>query len=183
MNSVHEPGSRTMSKNRLKNNTESNQTENRPSAPSAQPVASPRAPRLLPRPARHPAPACPRHVAPHARPRLPAAGPALSARALLPAEPACAQRAVSWPCSVLYRNTASASSLLTIQVGQLYCNTLQPPANQYCNTISSLASHLILQYNLVLQYNPQPSLLLLQYNLGSSPTQFFCTNFFFRFSL
>ena len=41
MKSVHEPGSRTMSKNRLKNNTESIRIENRPSAPSAQPVASP----------------------------------------------------------------------------------------------------------------------------------------------
>ena len=40
MNSVHEPGSRTMSKNRLRNNIESNRIENRPSAPSAQPVAS-----------------------------------------------------------------------------------------------------------------------------------------------
>ena len=37
MNSVHEPGSRTMSKNRLNNSTESNQAKDRPSALSAQP--------------------------------------------------------------------------------------------------------------------------------------------------
>ena len=44
MSSVHEPGSRTMSKKLLRNNTESIRIENRPSAPTAQPVASPRAP-------------------------------------------------------------------------------------------------------------------------------------------
>ena len=38
MNSVHEPGSRTMSKNRLKNSTESKLGQNRLSAPSAQPA-------------------------------------------------------------------------------------------------------------------------------------------------
>ena len=41
MNSIHEPSSGTMSKNRLRNNTESIRIENRPSAPSAQPKASP----------------------------------------------------------------------------------------------------------------------------------------------
>ena len=59
MNSIHEPGSRTMSKNRLRNNTESNRIENGPSAPSAQPVASPRAPAApLPRLRAYPASAC-----------------------------------------------------------------------------------------------------------------------------
>ena len=38
MNRVHEPGSRTMSKNRLKNSTESKLGQNRLSAPSAQPT-------------------------------------------------------------------------------------------------------------------------------------------------
>ena len=59
MNSIHEPGSRTMSKNRLKNSTESNQAKNRLIAPSAQPTGraarpglrAARAPCLLPRPA------------------------------------------------------------------------------------------------------------------------------------
>ena len=38
MNSVHEPGTRTMSKNRLRNNTGSNRAKNKLSAPSAQPI-------------------------------------------------------------------------------------------------------------------------------------------------
>ena len=55
-----------------------------------------------------------------------------------------AQPAVSWPCvragmAVSWPALRHSPSLLTIQVGQLYCNTLQPSANQYCNTISSLA--------------------------------------------
>ena len=45
MNSIHESGSQTTSKNRLRNNTESKRIENRPSAPSAHPKASPRAQR------------------------------------------------------------------------------------------------------------------------------------------
>ena len=68
MNSVHEPGSRTMSKDRLRNNTESIQIENRPSAPSAQPVASLRAQAAHPTPR----PRAPRAQAARA-PRLPAA--------------------------------------------------------------------------------------------------------------
>ena len=76
MNSIHEPGSRTMSKNRLKNSTESNRAKNRLSAPSAQPTgpaARPgRAQACVPR-----APlACCRARAPHAlAPRLRATAP------------------------------------------------------------------------------------------------------------
>ena len=82
MNSVHEPGSRTMSKNRLRNNTESIRIENRPSAPSAQPIASPRAQAERPAP-RPPAPRAPALSAPCLLP------PAPHARA-----PSCLQR---WP--------------------------------------------------------------------------------------
>ena len=99
MNSVHEPGSRTMSKNRLRNSTESNRAKNRLSAPNAQPTGlaarpgrapcrAPRALRLpvapLPPAARVPGPsAC--LPAPHAQPR--------SARPSAPRAPTCAPRA------------------------------------------------------------------------------------------
>ena len=59
MNSVHELGSRTMSKNRLRNSTESNWAKNKLSAPSAQPIGP------AARPGR----------APCRAPRLPAARP------------------------------------------------------------------------------------------------------------
>ena len=94
MNSVHEPGSRTMSKNRLRNNTESNQIKNRPSAPSAQPVASrPRAYHPL-RPSRTPRASAP---------------PSRALRA--PREPCAptAPSAVSWPC-VATQSAAHCSS-------------------------------------------------------------------------
>ena len=53
--------------------------------------------------------------------------------------PACV---VSWACAragttVSWPASRHNLSLLTIQVGQLYCNTLQPPADQYCNTLLS----------------------------------------------
>ena len=196
MNSVHEPGSRTMSKNRLRNNTESKRIENRPSAPSAQPKASPRAQRpgrapyapraclpsaprpgaqlpAAPTPARAPAcapPAAHARCAPRPRaaaacaPRAlqPAAARLSCAYCALPSAPtptpsAClhaqprAQRPVQRPAWLCRGHSdciaiQSSPALVTIQ----YCDTIQPPANLYCNTISSLASHLILQYNLVL---------------------------------
>ena len=128
MNSVHEPGSRTMSKNRLRNNTESIRIENRLSALSAQPKASPhaQAARLPPvRPARlppsRPAPTPQRLLAPAARPcRTPAP----------PARACCAQRLPSAhaPChnTILYCDTIWPS---------LSCNTPQP-TKLYCNTVS-----------------------------------------------
>ena len=125
--------------------------------------------------------------APHARP------PARSARALLPAEPVCApracpapparaccaQRAVSWPCSVLYRNTAPALGLCCHNtIFFLYCDTifLQPS----CNTILQYYSSQPAIQTSVLQYKIfQPSLLYcntmqpLQYNfpLGCNTIQ------------
>ena len=100
MNSVHEPSSRTMSKNRLRNTTESIRVENRPSAPSAQPKASLRAqatsaPRAQRLPAERPALA-PRLCPACRAPRAPAAACFARPRALyeprpraqLPAAPA-----------------------------------------------------------------------------------------------
>ena len=66
MNSVHEPGSRTMSKNRLRNSTESNWAKNRLSAPSAQPTGLAACPGRAP--CRAPClPAAPRACLPRAR--------------------------------------------------------------------------------------------------------------------
>ena len=129
MNSVHEPGSRTMSKNRLRNNTESNRIENRPSASSAQPVASPRVCRLrLPKaPAARPALLLP--PAPHACCRLPRS----PSRVL-----SAPKRHVATQLPVLrHRQPCLLPLHLTIQF--LYCdtNSLQPSLLQYkfCNTI------------------------------------------------
>ena len=49
MNSVHEPGSRTMSKNRLRNSIESYRAKNRLSASSAQPIGPVARPGRAPR--------------------------------------------------------------------------------------------------------------------------------------
>ena len=107
MNSIHEPGSRTMSKNRFRNRTESNRAKNRLSALSAQPtgpVARPGcapcralgAARLPPTPKR-PAPARPAPVYP--APVLPACVlPRPRAPALVPTS-ACRLRAQLRPCS------------------------------------------------------------------------------------
>ena len=92
MNSVHEPGSRTMSKNRLRNSTESNRAKNKLSAPSAQPIgpaarpgrAPCRAPRLPAARPCQPAPKRPRAQPPramHRAPMLPARPPAACSRA------------------------------------------------------------------------------------------------------
>ena len=110
MNSVYEPGSRIMSKNRLRNSTESNRVENRPSAPSAQPIASPRAQAarlasLAPRAPRAPATAAARAPACHA------CAPAPRARACVPrARAACCRTpvplAAARPCHLLSRAPA-----------------------------------------------------------------------------
>ena len=112
MNSIHEPSSRIMSKNRLRNSTESNRVENRPSALSAQPIASPRAQRPGLTPAAQPA-------LPHAlraRPRLlprarsccrapaPAAARLSRVRLLAAPAPQCpVNLPVSRPCRLLSR--------------------------------------------------------------------------------
>ena len=125
-------------------------------------VHAPRAPRRCRSPAaRAPAACAPRTVPARARPTH---APLCFARALLPAVPACAprarpapparaycaQHAVSWPCSVLYRNTA-------------------PDLGLYChNTI------FVLRYNFptaLMQYNPA-TLLLPAYNTISSAIHF-----------
>ena len=100
MNSVHEPGSRTMSKNRLRNNTKSKRIENRPSAPSAQPKASPRA-----------------QAAPPA-PRPPS--PALSA-VLRHSHPSC-----DTGCPKLYCNTVFFSSQIAASVLQYNLDSNHP---------------------------------------------------------
>ena len=126
--------------------------------------------------ARVPAPAA---CAPSAPPVRPAP---TCARLLRPAcrIVACAATQFSSHCSschntiFLYCNTNSlqpsllqynpCSLLLAIQY--LYCNTLQP------------SSPFKLQYKPCLATQ---NFLFSQYNLGSSPIQYFCTNFFFRF--
>ena len=124
MNSVHEPGSRTTSKNRLRNNTESKRIENRPSAPSAQPKASLRAQAARPTP-------CP--------------APCLSVAATV---------TVLWLGWALYCNTVQPCLALfycnitqpvAIQflpllgsfsaIQKLYCNTIFFPFSPPCNTI------------------------------------------------
>ena len=108
-NSIHEPGSRTMSKNRLRSSTESNRAKNRLSAPSAQPIgpasrpsrapcrapaaccARPASQRLPARPARSVArpPTGPRDQHPNAR-EPPRAHAPSRAPAPARASPACA---------------------------------------------------------------------------------------------
>ena len=104
MNSVHEPGSQTMSKNRLRNNTESIRIDNRPSAPSAQPIASPRtqAARPAPRPrAQRPGRTGPARPTPACRAlpacRAPAAIASLRVRCA-PRAPVCPLRSAC-PCA------------------------------------------------------------------------------------
>ena len=122
---------------------------------------------------------CARMPSPRAqRPRLRAPAqrlPALRAY-YVPSALACA---VSWACvragtAVSWPALRHSPSLLTIQVGQLYCNTLQPPAGQYCNTLLSRytlwscntvppqaaiqSDHLPFAiHSSVLQYNSSPS--------------------------
>ena len=152
MNSVHEPGSRTMSKNRLWNNTESIRIENRPCAPSAQPVVSPRA--------QSPG-----------RPR-PAHLPHLLPLACLPR--ALQRRVVAWldvsrPCV-----TTQSSSPLSLLSQYNFCIAIQIfPASLPVTIQYSLAIQLIphlCNTTSVLQYNPchsSPSkTTILQYNLA-----------------
>ena len=95
MNSVHEPGSRTMSKNRLRNNTESTRIENRPRAPSAQPVASPRSPRAY-------------HACCHA-PCLPRAPAPAACRLRTPRAPAPARPPACLPAPQCLRSPAACA--------------------------------------------------------------------------
>ena len=161
MNSIHEPGSRTMSKNRLRNSTESNRVKNRPSAPSAQPwpARAPRVVRLAARPARIPCAPTPCRTC-----RLSLARPAPCPRAccaprtpaVRPARLLCAPRACcAAPCRGLAGRVAA---LCTDRVQQPCCLSQdtkfcivthcflpsQLPAIQFCNTTSPS-----LQYKLV----------------------------------
>ena len=145
MNSVHEPGSRTMSKNRLRNNTESIWIENRPSAPSAQPLASPRAQAAQPAlpcalHALSRAPSSPACLSPRTpavlRVALPRACRTPAARCLAPhASAACAHaRAL--------RAQLRTQRLPSLLLQWLYCNTaLSSPLPSH-NTI------VVLRYNL-----------------------------------
>ena len=130
MNSVHEPGLRTMSKNLLRNGTESNRVKNRLSASSAHPVGQQhtqawphacvlRGPHAYvpPAPAAHPASPCrapcaplPRHVA-----------DAVAILQYSPAHVPCSQ--VTIHQSVLRYKLSPAKSL-AIQS----CNTTEPPS-------------------------------------------------------
>ena len=129
MNSVHEPGSRTMSKNRLRNNTESNRIENRPSASSAQPVASPRVCRLR-------------------LPKLPLRAPRSCCR--LPHKPVVACPARPAACSAR-PSAMSRHSCLSCDTGSPvschctsqynFCIAIQTPYSQAsCNTNSAIQS-------------------------------------------
>ena len=179
MNSVHEPGSRTMSKNRLRNNTESKWIENRPSAPSAQPKASPgaqaarparpcraccRAPRAPREPRALLPPACRArvHCAPHAAAAcLPRARPLRSARCrvrlphALPNAHACA------PACACCAPVPPASALATRPTPPVRAPSACSCSHNtilYCDTLWPPAA--ILQYNahcktlnFFLQYN------------------------------
>ena len=144
MNSVHEPGSRTMSKNRLRNNTESIRIENRPSTPSAQPKASPhaqaarllRACRALPRACRALPRAC---RACHALPR-PAARASAPAPAARPASRACAPAAGPTP---LAHAPAAPSAHAPCHNTILYCDTILPPTALPATIQYSLSIQLI----------------------------------------
>ena len=153
MNSVHEPGSRTMSKNRLRNNTESIQIENRPSAPSAQPVASPLA---------HAVRACQAPTAP-CRARLPPA--ARSARLLLPAPRACCRL----PLGPLGRPTRPAARPSAMSRHNcLSCDTVNPVSchctSQYnfCIAIQTPCSQASCNTNFAIQSLPSLPLLAIQ---------------------
>ena len=157
MNSVHEPGSRTTSKNRLRNNTESKRIENRP---SAQPKASQR-PAARPAPYRPPSalpPACAcaqlklaRARAPTQRPPAARATPACaSARARAPAALRAPARS---PCAPQHTRPARPSTRA--------CAPL-PSALPFCRRYSDC---IVAWLGTVLQYSPAlPSPLLLQYN-------------------
>ena len=155
INSVHEPSSRTMSKNRLRNNTESIRIENRPSAPSAQPVASPRAPpAALPALARSSTPA----LAACAPQRLPTCAPRLLPRpAQHPARPR-ARLLHSAPCRGLCCDIVQQPTVPAVTIQFLYCdtNSLQPPPSSH-NTKHCIAIQLHVVQSLaiqILQYNP-----------------------------
>ena len=130
MNSVHEPGSRTMSKNltqekyRVKpGKTQAECTECTARWPSNTPGRAPLLRRARPcRAARPPASRAPSASLPaRSTPRAPQrlAPTPVSCACRAPWAPSAPQRllpahllAVSWPCNVLYRNTAPALGLL-----------------------------------------------------------------------
>ena len=190
MNSVHEPGSRTMSKNLLRNSTESNRVKNRPSAPSAQP-ASPAA-----RPSRAPrAWACPTPAAARAPGLLPRLEPARLHLRPAPAQRPCLRTQfvlrykLPSSCPFHYNTPEciaiqcpSAQHPVTIQ--KLYCNTISSAAScLYCNTLDLLhTSSLAIQstsfaHPRPLYHNTMPSL---QYNLAVAQI-IFCTKFIIIF--
>ena len=190
MNSVHEPGSQTTSKNRLRNNTESNRIENKPSAPSAQPVASPFAQAArLPLPAgrcRAPATACPAPARPCRAPapmRLPACLPA-SPSACPPARPACCRTPACAPytrpvpclrkCSgYIAIHPCPFPCLVTIQFF-FFCIAIQSPYSHVsCNTMpSSLLPAIQYLYCNTLQPS---SPFKLQYKPCLATQKFLCT--------
>ena len=152
MNSVHEPGSRIMSKNRLRNNTESNRIENRPSAPSTQPVASPRAQAARPAPRPCPPRAClqraPRLPRPKGAAAAPACAPLSLARPSAPPSPAerparpvrpnaCCLR-FSWPYRGLAGHCIAIQSSQS-QYTEVYCDTIQTFLAFSCNTVNCIA--------------------------------------------
>ena len=141
MNSIHEPGSQTMSKNQLMNSTESNRVKNRPSAPSAQPIAQqhaqPRAPHLCG------ARLAPLWRAPHAP--LPPTPHACCALLSVVSRHGCLHCDTGSPLffSVIIQSSVlrytMPAKLPSLQYKPVYCNTilaiptlLKPP---YCNTI------------------------------------------------
>ena len=195
MNSVHEPGSRTMSKNRLSNNTESKRIENRP---SAQPAASLRAQALRPArpavPARLPSVRLPRAPRPPARPPAPASLPAfvrlpaparlptfarLPAPARLPAfarlpaparlPPAChAPQRLRAPVACAPQRPPAPAALLAVSQCPAPCRSaqLRAPSAFPCCIATQAFPKLTIQF--VLQYKPAAQQTILQYSFFSS---------------
>ena len=192
MNSVHEPGSRTMSKNRLRNSTESNRAKNRLSA--------------QPWPARaRPACACCRAPAAPARACTPALPATCRAHPRVPAccaLPSCLALLSQYNFVLRYNFVScSPSSHNTVH---LYCNTnnpllynTTPPSLQYklvyCNTIFFFPALLKPPYcNTILpSYCNTPgttvhpgcnTINVLQYNCAVAQSIiFFLLHFFFSF--
>ena len=163
MNSVYEPGSRIMSKNRLKNNTESNRIENRPSAPSVEPVGS-ACPARLQRPCR----AFPALLSPVRPARPTACAPSRPPRTRLLPSPCC----IATQLPVLRHR----QPCLLPQFSRFYCDTTLPPAapfshnTKHCiaiqfHAVQSLAIQ-ILQYNPSL-HKPQSQYKILYCNTNS----------------
>ena len=161
MNSVHEPGSRTMSQNWLRNSTKSNRDKNRPSAPSAQPWLA-----RAPRPPSQPCPACA-----HACCRSPVAPePACHAsapRACLPrARAACLQRARLPRATVVRLPSVRLPRAPRSPQRPAYACLRTPCAQRLslapcCDTVACLATQAALSPATILQ------VVLRRYNLAS----------------